>query len=242
MSRQSRVLIRMCLLTVTTCLATGYPVSGRQANASPTISAIRAKLIKPLDALSLRGQSFYVNTMTAWQQGNCTVPVNTIIQGQIKNWQRQKEGAKQEVLSVRFEPIPCHGNETLKVTPVLVALRGPLKRLDDAGLGAAEREDAMRGAMANRPVQGAGGAAGRAEQSEQDQGLAGVPGSGEVPDTSAFETGEVRNFHGVRMVLPVSGPDAATTLVSAHSIVLPTDTQFFLAFVSSSMPLVKQTR
>ena len=208
------------------------------AQAGPTLSAVRAKLVKPLDAHAQKGESFFVNTMAAWQQGNCKIRANTMVEGQIAGWERKKDGARQEELGVRFEPLSCYGSETLQVTPVLVALRGPLKQLDDAGLGASERKQAMMSTMANRAVQQPGNAggstnAGRAAESAENRTIAGA-GKDEYQDTSAFETGEVRNVRSVKMVLPVSGPEAVTKLISTRRIELPVDTQFFLAFVGLS--------
>jgi hypothetical protein len=205
----------------------------QQTHAAPKLSAVRATLVKPLDAHSRAGDFFYVGTLSAWQAGNCQIRANTMVQGQIAEWQRRKDGSNREELRVRFAPVLCDASEDLHVTPVLVAVRGPLKHLDDAGLAEQERADAMRSAMANRPIAGAGGSEGRAEQSAEGVNLAGT-GQGEMPDTSAFETGEVRNLRGVRMVLPVNGSDASTMLFSSHSIELPPDTQFFLTFFASS--------
>jgi hypothetical protein len=215
--------------------------TGAPAHAAPRLSAVRAKLVKPLDAHSQAGDSFYVDTVAPWQLGACQVRANTMIQGQVAGWQRRKDGANREELRVRFEPVSCYGSETLRVTPVLVALRGPMQHLDDAGLGASERGQAMMSTMANRPLQqppsagnaGAAGNAARVQESAQNRTLAGT-GGGEVQDTSAFETGEVRNIRGVRMVLPTNGSDAATMLLSSHGIELPTNTQFFLTFLASS--------
>ena len=215
---------------------------GARAHAAPRLSAVRARLVKPLDARSQAGDSFYVDTMALWKGGNCQVRANTMVEGQIAGWHRRKDGANREELRVRFEPVLCYASETLRVTPVLVALRGPMKRLDDAGLGAAERKQAMMSTMANRAVQqphtsgGAKGAAdnaGRAEESAENRSIAGIDQE-EMPDTSAFETGEVRNIRGVRMALPVNGSDAATMLFSSHGIELPPDTQFFLTFLPAS--------
>jgi hypothetical protein len=209
-----------------------------RALAGPAVSGTRARLVKPLAEHAEPGEAFYVNTSRDWQKGNCKVPANTVIEGRITAREHRRDGAKKEELDLRFEPIPCEGNETMRVVPVLAAMRGPQPDKDDAGLHEAEMKQAMMSMMVSRPVRtpslgGSGGPAAMSNaQAIESQGLGGFD-QGQRPDLGTLSTGEVRDIKGVKMVLPPAGSDV-TSLVSSRPLSLEQGTQFLLVFLGVS--------
>lgn len=222
---------RFTLLLAASAAALGQ--SPAQPEPEPLIVG-KAGLMNTIKAAALKeGDLFFLRTIGPWQQGDCTLPTNTTITGQVT---ASKSEPHRTTLVMRFTPVPCAGSRTALMTPLLVALQVPTD---------ADRSELEHFGTAPPPSHILAGVL----PASAGQGRPDIPNNNNNALTSAYmgsvlnklrqpvavaqkslKTGEVRGMRGVAMDLP-GREQGTTTLSSSHGIVLERDTQFALAYV-----------
>ena len=223
----------ICCVLAAMLLVSASCRSGAAQTAAALVT-VRAELANKIDSRALRpGDSFFLKTLTPWQEGACTIRSGTTVAGEVVAVETKKDGPRRTALSVRFAPVSCSDQESSQRVPVLIAMQGPPPPPDDGLLHmqGAMQEQGMLQSMFNPSPQAAPSTALVQAQKQANnssnstqvvQSLA--LGGGETP----LKTGQVSGVRGVRMELPQG--NLATTLVSSHEVSLERRTEFVLLF------------
>jgi hypothetical protein len=166
--------------------------------------------------------SFFVRTISEWNQGQCRIPLGMTLEGRIAKVTRRAPGVKREEISLSFLHIPCSGNERRQLIPILSAIHGSQKELDDSMLDHAALSGLFAAAVGGHPVSGASGPGGTAPPAN---GYGGV-----IPQTSrrdVIRAGEVRDYPGVKLALPTYLSDP-TIVYASGEIFFDPDARFIL--------------
>ena len=210
------------------------------------LATTRAELVKAVDSREAnQGTSFYVKTTAEWSTSLCTVRANSMVPGEVVEVKRRKDGAAKEEVGVRFAPVVCYGNETVQVTPILIALQAPAPLSQGGDLRQLEMTRAMElldgepkpaGMIVNTDRRVPTGTNALAPNAE-NRTLADIhrdpitqDGIDPAADQGGIKTAEVKGMRGIAMLLPKTALDP-TVLVSSHDIHLHDKTQFVLLFV-----------
>ena len=88
--------------------------------------SVMAQVLGRLDSRRLaQGASFFVKTTSASKLGPCGLPGGATLEGRVASVKWKGSGVKREEMALRFLPIPCSGDETQELIPILVAMQGP---------------------------------------------------------------------------------------------------------------------
>jgi hypothetical protein len=213
------------------------------AAASAQQGAVTAQVLGRIDSRrSVEGASFFVKTASAWKQGRCSIPSGTTLEGRIAKVQQKGSGVKREQLDLRFLPVPCSGDESQDIIPILVAMQNPHH---DPAEDFVMQQDLVsvfshvRKAPAGPSSSGA--AAGGAPSSPIAGKGSGTAGSlGNFSPTSSiekpFRAAEARGFPGVKLTLPILTTDP-TAISSSGQLLIDPDTRFRLVLQPSPRPI-----
>jgi hypothetical protein len=192
-------------------------------NAQAQVSSITTKPLGRIDSRRItEGMSFFVRTISEWNQGQCRIPLGMTLEGRIAKVTRRAPGVKREEISLSFLHIPCSGNERRQLIPILSAIHGSQKELDDSMLDHAALSGLFAAAVGGHPVSGASGPGGTAPPAN---GYGGV-----IPQTSrrdVIRAGEVRDYPGVKIALPTYLSDP-TIVYASGEIFFDPDARFIL--------------
>jgi hypothetical protein len=206
--------------------------------------AITTEVLGRIDSRrSVEGASFFVKTAAAWKQGRCSIPSGATLEGRIAKVQRKGSGVKREQLDLRFLPVPCSGDESQDIIPILVAMQSP--HHDPAEDFVMQQElvsvfSHVRKAPAGSTGGGADpGGGGRASPiSGNSSGTAGSLGnfSPSASTEQPFRAAEARGFPGVKLTLPVLTTDP-TAISSSGQLLIDPDTRFRLVLQPAPRPV-----
>jgi hypothetical protein len=194
------------------------------AGARAEITSITAKPLGRIDSRRLtEGMPFFVRTISAWNQGHCSIPLGTTLEGQITKVVRRGRGVKREEIGLRFQHIPCSGNERDQILPILSAIHGSEKKTEGSSLDPATLSGLF--AVGVRPVMSPGGGAPGRSNGMPVPGYGGY--SAQTSNRDMIRTGEVRDYPGVKIALPayLSNP---TVVSSSGAIFFDLDARFIL--------------
>jgi hypothetical protein len=179
------------------------------------------------------GAPFFVKAISPWKLGHCTVGRGAILEGRITRVQRKGSGVKREEMGLRFLPVPCSGDESAELQPVLVAMGGMRPDPREAFIVQQELAHALAGSIRLAPGQATGAAGGGAGARTPGSpgtvsGAAGNLGNYAPAASSApLRVAEVRGLPGIKLALPglISDP---TTLSCSEQILIDPGTHFLL--------------
>jgi hypothetical protein len=178
------------------------------------------------------GASFFVKTTSVWKLGPCGLPGGATLEGRVTSVKWKGSGVKREEMALRFLPIPCSGDETQELIPILVAMQGPHSDPREEFIAQQELVNALSSAV--RRVAKASGSA--------DGSGAGASSPGPVASGSAGHLGnyspgasverplriaEVLGMPGVKLSLPTLATDP-TALSSSSQILIDPKSRFLL--------------
>jgi hypothetical protein len=209
--------------------------------------AVTAQVLGRIDSRrSVEGASFFVKTASAWKQGRCSIPRGATLEGRIAKVQRKGSGVKREQLDLRFLPVPCSGDESQDIIPILVAMQNP--HHDPAEDFVMQQELVSVFSHVRKAPAGpsSSGAAAGGEPSSPIAGKgSGTAGSlGNFSPTSSteksFRAAEARGFPGVKLTLPILTTDP-TAISSSGQLLIDPDTRFRLILQPSPRPIAPAT-
>ena len=187
---------------------------------------VRATLVKTLDTTRVKtGDVFYLKTTEDWQRPDCTVHTQSVVAAEVTRLDRPGKGME---LALRFQAMPCAGDERLLLTPLLVALGAkPVEpSLGLQRLMAAPMEGTALSNLFNPAPPPSAGLPPPPPPRTIANGMFSWSGRGA---DDQFHTGDVRGFRNVKMRLPEGSPE--TTLSAAKSLYLESGTVFVLTMV-----------
>jgi hypothetical protein len=222
------------------------------ANAHPQVSSITTKLLGRIDSRRIsEGAPFFVKTISAWKEGRCTIPLGMTLEGRIARVVKRGPGIKREEIDLRFLRIPCPGDDTQAVTPILVAMHGPQKNSNDDALAREEILTAFASVAGSHSARGpgAGTDGGPAPVGALGKNVGTLGRGGFTPMSSnqdLVRAGEVRDFPGIKLSLPTLTSDP-TVLTSTGELFFDPDARLVIVIrvapnYASQSPAVDMAR
>lgn len=194
-------------------------------------SAITTQTLGRIDSPRVAaGESFFVKTTSAWAQGQCTMPNGTTLEGRIAGIQRKSSGARREELRLLFPPIPCSGDESQQIIPILVAMQSIHPDPRESYIAQQQLASTLAANLKRAPQ--ASGPKSNTSTPQPGGSMGGSVGSlGDLsPDSSSeqpFHVAEARGFPGLKLTLPILITDA-TVLSSSGPVLIDPGTRFRL--------------
>src|ERR1700709_2584696 len=103
------------------------------------ISTITSRLLGRIDSRRIaEGAPFFVKTISLWKESRCSVPMGATLEGRIAKVVKRGPGVKREEIDLRFLRIPCPGDDSQEITPILVAMHGPKRSSEEDALARQE--------------------------------------------------------------------------------------------------------
>lgn len=212
----------------------GFLVAAFMASAES--APLYAKLLGRLDSQHLAdGSPFFVKTAAPWKEDRCTLKAGATLEGEIVHVVHRGPGVKHEEMGILFHSLPCSGDETQRLVPLLVAMEAPrATRQDDNALAKADMADSFASMVASHSPAGMSGGGGSSHggatsgnphvsAAAANKELKGLIENGESP----LRMAEVRGFSKVTLTLPRLLTDP-TVLASSHSLLIDRDTRVAL--------------
>ncbi len=207
--------------------------------------AVTAQVLGRIDSRrSVEGASFFVKTASPWMQGRCSIPGGTTLEGRIAKVQRKSAKTKREEMDLRFLPVPCSGDESQDIIPILVAMQNP--HHDPAEDFVMQQEMvSIFSHVRKSPATSSNTPGGGAPSSPIGGNAAGTAGSlGNYSPTSSTEhpyrAAEALGFPGVKLRLPVLTTDP-TGISSSTQLLIDPGTRFRLVLQPAPRPVAPAT-
>jgi hypothetical protein len=193
-------------------------------------SSITTKLMGRIDSRRIaEGAPFFVKTISNWKEGRCSIPMGVTLEGRVAKIAKRGPGVKREEIDLRFLRIPCPGDETQEVTPILVAMHGPKKNSNDDMLARDEIMSVFASVAGSHSASpGASGGPAPAGALGRNTGTLGKGGRSIVSSSEeTIKAGEVQDFPTVKLSLPTLTSDP-TVLTSTGELFFDPDARFII--------------